>query len=495
MALTNISYEEALDEVHTRFILNLPPSELQSSDRIFFQLEQAWWYYDDFLCDNNKELPRFKSVKPFARKMFEISPLLSGRAAEFDKMWQYFGNYKRKISTYGCALLNKDMDQVVLCQTFGGRKAWCFPMGKINQGESGLDAAARETYEETGFDITKFGSLREKDKISYDEEGKLRTLYIFVGTPESFSFEPVARKEISDVQFFPLHGPEITNLKTFAVNPFVGMLKKWVKSKKVGGHSSRASSRSKSRGKNRSRSNSETLVREGDNVTASGLASPGDKNGWSEEDMFRVNEDLIGKKVEYSGNPHEFSTNSIDPHRFRVVGGSFLNSGLVDIAPPPESSKLQPLFRKSDDENDDDNGLTPFFVDGKSPFDGIILNKTSSSIGDKKREEDKKTLLALLRVNKAEVPPEYNQSSHQDSEFVFMTDAEVTTRSQEEKGLVEVNSTNQSITKASDLTFSQKWLQSLERPRPSKRFGEFKFDVDKIMDAAFSKRKGTITMC
>ena len=35
------AFEEALDDVHTRFILNLPPEELSSTDRIFFQLEQA----------------------------------------------------------------------------------------------------------------------------------------------------------------------------------------------------------------------------------------------------------------------------------------------------------------------------------------------------------------------------------------------------------------------------------------------------------------------
>ena len=87
----NKAYEEALDDVHTRFILNLPDEELQSAPRIFFQLEQAWWFYDDFICDgaaaaaaasaaaeengssNNKkqqqqeQLTRFKHVKPFGK--------------------------------------------------------------------------------------------------------------------------------------------------------------------------------------------------------------------------------------------------------------------------------------------------------------------------------------------------------------------------------------------------------------------------------------------
>lgn len=36
-------FHDALEDVHTRFVLNLPESELQTADRIFFQLEQAWY--------------------------------------------------------------------------------------------------------------------------------------------------------------------------------------------------------------------------------------------------------------------------------------------------------------------------------------------------------------------------------------------------------------------------------------------------------------------
>ena len=36
---------EALDDVHTRFILNLPDAELENGVRVFFQLEQVSEYY------------------------------------------------------------------------------------------------------------------------------------------------------------------------------------------------------------------------------------------------------------------------------------------------------------------------------------------------------------------------------------------------------------------------------------------------------------------
>ena len=34
----NPAFEEALDDIHTRFILNLPDEELSSAPRIFFQV-------------------------------------------------------------------------------------------------------------------------------------------------------------------------------------------------------------------------------------------------------------------------------------------------------------------------------------------------------------------------------------------------------------------------------------------------------------------------
>ena len=49
--LNDEQFLDALDEVHTRFVLNVPQEELGTSERIFFQLEQAWWYYEDLICD------------------------------------------------------------------------------------------------------------------------------------------------------------------------------------------------------------------------------------------------------------------------------------------------------------------------------------------------------------------------------------------------------------------------------------------------------------
>ena len=178
------AYEDALDEVHTRFILNLPSEELESADRIMFQLEQAWWFYEDMICDRaapELNMPRFSNLKPFAKILFDMSPLLNSLGSDFQTMWSEFSAYKRKISTYGTILLNNSVKgsiKIVLCQTWNGT-TWTLPAGKINQGESPIDAAVRETFEETGFDpncklgITKeWKESEEEDPATGSEQGK-----------------------------------------------------------------------------------------------------------------------------------------------------------------------------------------------------------------------------------------------------------------------------------------------------------------------------------
>lgn len=258
---SSAEFKDALEDVHTRFLLNLPESELSTADRILFQIEQAWWFYEDLLCDPHPELnlPRFKDFKKFASIIFAYSPLLETK--KFEIMWNEFTLYKRKISGYGCILLSSDYTRIILCQVWGG-KSYMLPAGKINQGEEGADAAARETYEETGFDplckegltaqwkasdpskITWRTTLSDDDLLVHTaDNGKRRNCYIVAGVPEDFPFEPVARKEVQNIDWYPIDQVPKPN---FAVLPFIGKLKSWIKKE-------RKSERSRSNAKARKR--------------------------------------------------------------------------------------------------------------------------------------------------------------------------------------------------------------------------------------------------
>jgi NDP-sugar pyrophosphorylase family protein len=58
-----------------------------------------------------------------------------------------------------------------------------------------------------------------------------------------------------------------------------------------------------------------------DALVDAGLADVGDISRWSDEYMFQTKEALLGRKVDYDGNPHVLAEQGFqgnDPHAFRV---------------------------------------------------------------------------------------------------------------------------------------------------------------------------------
>lgn len=516
----NQAYEDALDDVHTRFILNLPPEELETADRIFFQLEQAYWFYDDFHCDNSDlPLPRFKSLKPFALKMFQTSPLLSEKA--FAKMWEQFSTYKRGISTYGTILLDAECSKIVLCKVWQSN-SWTYPAGKVNQNETGTEAGARETYEETGFDpncclgLTKrmldsgedtpWKPLQEEDALVVMDAGKRRTMYVCRGVPLDFPFAPVARKEVADVKW---HDIDDIPKKSFAVLPFMKQLRHWIKTcnrqgkKQSTPGKKRPTSTKKSRSRNNSqgRNSSRGRVHEDDPLTESGLASAGEMSGWTEAEMFQVNEKLIGRKVEYDGNPHYFAEKGFDgrdPHAFRVVGGTFMNSGgISSLAPPPEQSKLQPLFRK-DVESEEE--LQPFFSpSGETPWGETVSHAEGPTPPRIIRIEEARGMSSESYPKAGAGAAGAVVLTSDDIDLAFLTDSEVTLRSQMQKQDVPLKITDnierepcvtpleQRLTSRRKHSENEQairqWILDLRKNEMRHQPCNFRFDVDEIMAA------------
>ena len=528
-------WQDSMEDVHTRFLLNLPEEELATADRILFQIEQAWWFYEDWICDHQpgEGLPRFKHLKPFAVEMFQFSPLLDIR--QFPKMWASFGQYKRKISTFGTILLNDDCTKIILCQDWNS-KSWMFPAGKINQGEESMEAAARETWEETGFDPNgKYGltanmkatwqqPLQEKDAVSYtDDGGKHRTFFICHRVPEDFPFAPVARKEVAAVAWHPI---DKVPKKNFAVLPLLPKVKRWIKrtfqktptrrgrdksnnkATQQGGNDNRREdsttttplksnktptrkgqktpNRDRKKQASRSRSRGKSVASE--DLVESGLAAEGGEGGWSEEDMFQVNERLLGRKIEYDGNPHVFSEQGFqgkDPHSFHVVGGGFMNSNSQELAPAPPTSRLQHLFT-SPQHDEEAEVFTPFFSDdGATPWGEVVQEVKDTSSRPRATQKARKG-----NNNKQQSEQKQQQArtilatADNDADLVFMTDYEITQKSQQEK-LDQFSSSSSQQKYEQDVKDIASWVQNLPKAAPTKHFGEFRFNVDALMETLY----------
>ncbi|PGG96741.1 hypothetical protein AJ79_09469 [Helicocarpus griseus UAMH5409] len=248
MSETKMRLEDWLDDLCVRFIVNLPREELESVERICFQVEEAQWFYEDFIRPLDPNLPSL-SLRAFALRIFQHCPLMSQWSHyHHSTAFSEFLAYKTRVPVRGAILLNQDMDEVVLVKGWKKNANWSFPRGKINKDEKDLDCAIREVYEETGFDIKAAGLVKDEKKIKYIEipmrEQNMR-LYVLRGVPRDTHFEPRTRKEISKIEWYKLSdlptlkksklvetdGHNLSN-KFYMVAPFLVPLKKWIAQQK-----------------------------------------------------------------------------------------------------------------------------------------------------------------------------------------------------------------------------------------------------------------------
>jgi len=231
---------DILDELSTRFIINIPDEE-RHPVRILFQIELAHWFYVDFKCADNEKLPKL-NLDNFAETMFKHIPSLR-RHHKFEEVYEKWKDYKRKTPTYGVIILDEELENVLLVQGYWAKSSWGFPKGKVNEQEDPMVCACRETKEETGFDCT--GLLRKKDSIVKRVGDNTVTLYIVHGVSKDTVFKPETIGEIRNIEWFSLkelpsdrNDHKTQNHLKLAPNyffmtiPFIEDLKKWV-SKRV----------------------------------------------------------------------------------------------------------------------------------------------------------------------------------------------------------------------------------------------------------------------
>ncbi|KAB8296361.1 hypothetical protein EYC80_009122 [Monilinia laxa] len=238
---------QRLDDLCVRFILNVPAADLEHVPRICFQIEEAHWYYEDFIRPLDSSLPSM-TLRNFSLKIFSHCPLLQEfPETEHMRAFQEFMDYKGRVPVRGVILLNAEMDSVVLVKGWKKGANWSFPRGKINKDEDDLTCAIREAFEETGYDVERSGLVAQDrslvEGLDVTGHGQQIRLYPFRDVPMDTFFEPQTRKEISRIQWWRLsdlpgynkkgqqqHQPEAAANanKFYMVAPFLPKLKKWI---------------------------------------------------------------------------------------------------------------------------------------------------------------------------------------------------------------------------------------------------------------------------
>ncbi|KAJ1208099.1 hypothetical protein NDU88_003489 [Pleurodeles waltl] len=143
------------------------------------------------------------------------------------------------VPTYGAIILDETLENVLLVQGYLAKSGWGFPKGKVNKEEAPNDCAAREVFEETGFDIKE--RMCDTDYIELKINDQLARLYIIPGVPKNTKFNPKTRREIRNIEWFPIeklpcHRNDMTPRsklglapnKFFMAIPFIRPLRDWI---------------------------------------------------------------------------------------------------------------------------------------------------------------------------------------------------------------------------------------------------------------------------
>ncbi|CAH1637469.1 unnamed protein product [Spodoptera littoralis] len=230
---------DILDDLCSRFIINLPHEDRGNLVRICFQIELAHWFYLDYYCTDESNRLHPCGIREFAAHIFQHVPQLREHVSSLDSVLENWREYKQMVPTYGAILLDTDLTHVLLVQSYWTKASWGFPKGKINESEEPWRCAIREVLEETGFDISKL--LNKNDYIEATIHEQTVRLYIIGYIPRDTKFQPRTRNEIKACEWFPLadlpaNKKDMTpKLKMgvspnafFMVLPFVKRMRRWV---------------------------------------------------------------------------------------------------------------------------------------------------------------------------------------------------------------------------------------------------------------------------
>lgn len=192
----NESLQSVLEDLLVRFVINCPSEDLSSIERVFFQLEEAQWFYVDFIRAINPSLPQLR-MKNFSKQILEICPLIWKWGDPSDARAR-FGKYKQTIPVRGVAMFNESLSKVLLLQGTESN-SWSFPRGKINKEETDEKCAVRECLEETGFDVSD--KIDENEYVERTIGGKNYKIYLIKNISEETKFQPMVRNEIKDIKW------------------------------------------------------------------------------------------------------------------------------------------------------------------------------------------------------------------------------------------------------------------------------------------------------
>lgn len=224
--------EECMNDIIARNWLDLYTYRSNPIRIYFILVQDPFWVYLDY--GRSKYHVSELNESEFCLAILKRCEFLSQHIQKFEETFSEFSRYRRMVPTYGAILLNKDIDKVVLVSSYKyGHRG--FPKGKINEGETEIECAIREVYEEVGIDITN--SINDKEYLFIEGvDEKYLKLFVIASLDESIQMKPTVSYEIGEVKFYPISELENHCQKKDKVlkqvQQFLGPISKWIRKKK-----------------------------------------------------------------------------------------------------------------------------------------------------------------------------------------------------------------------------------------------------------------------
>ncbi|KAJ6669735.1 hypothetical protein lerEdw1_000284 [Lerista edwardsae] len=152
----------------------------------------------------------------------KLCSIFGESSEDVQKVLDEWKEYKMGVPTYGAIILDETLENVLLVQGYLAKSGWGFPKGKVNKEEAPHDCAAREVFEETGFDIKD--CINKDDYIELRINDQLARLYIIPGISKDTKFNPKTRREIRNIEWFsidklPCHRNDMTPKSKLGLAP------------------------------------------------------------------------------------------------------------------------------------------------------------------------------------------------------------------------------------------------------------------------------------
>ncbi|OBA25895.1 hypothetical protein HANVADRAFT_11598, partial [Hanseniaspora valbyensis NRRL Y-1626] len=208
-----------VEDAAVRYFMNVPDEDISTPARLMFVLEEAFWFYFDYMCAFSETKNYGFNFKKFLTLVVQYCPQITYLAKANSQLnnknakntaWSekdisdaltQFREYKSTIPVRGCCILNSKLDSILLVQD-ATSKTWSFPRGKIGKDEDDVKCAIRECYEETGLDMAKH--IRADKYMNTNMQNKQIRIYFCTDVPMNVveKFKPMSTYEISDMKWF-----------------------------------------------------------------------------------------------------------------------------------------------------------------------------------------------------------------------------------------------------------------------------------------------------